>query len=63
MQRIEVERTIAAPIQRVWDVYTDHASWSRWAGVGKSWLETKGSPDPNGVSESCELDDIELFMS
>ncbi len=49
MQKVEVVRTIAAPIQKVWDVYTDHASWKEWAGMGRSFLEKEGSPDRNGV--------------
>lgn len=49
MQHIEVERTIAAPIEKVWERYTDHVGWSRWAGLGKVVLEREGVPAPNGV--------------
>ena len=33
----------------MWATYTDHASWTRWAGIGRVTLEPPGSPDPNGV--------------
>jgi len=49
VQQVEVEATIPAPRSEVWAVYTDHARWSEWAGVGRSRLVHKGSPDPNGV--------------
>lgn len=41
MQHIEVKRKFRAPVDRVWDVYTDHAGWKDWAGFQKSWLETE----------------------
>ena len=49
MQNIEVARRFPAPVDRVWDLYTDHANWSEWAGVPQSWLEKEGSPDRNGT--------------
>ena len=49
VQEIEIERKFCAPPQEVWDVYTDHAGWSAWAGFQKSWLEVAGSPDRNGA--------------
>jgi len=48
MQEVEVERRFSAPVQAVWDVYTDHAGWSAWAGFQKSWLEIPGETDRNG---------------
>ena len=49
MQRVEVQQLIAAPVQRVWDQYTDHVSWTEWAGLGRVRLECQGVPAPNGV--------------
>lgn len=49
MQHVEVTRLYAAPPERVWAVYSDHAGWKSWAGFSKSWLETEGKPDKNGV--------------
>lgn len=49
MPTVEVERHFAAPVEEVWKVYTDHAGWSRWAGIAKSRLDVEGSPDRNGT--------------
>ena len=49
MQHIEVKRRFRAPADEVWDRYTDHADWKNWAGFHKSWLETEGRPDRNGL--------------
>lgn len=48
MQHVEVTRRFPAPPQTVWDVYTDHARWSEWAGFPRSWLEVEGAGDRNG---------------
>ena len=48
-QRVEVEHRYEASPEVVWAVYTDHARWSEWAGVGSSRLVNEGTPDPNGV--------------
>jgi uncharacterized protein YndB with AHSA1/START domain len=49
MQRVEVREVIPAPPQVVWDRYTDHVSWTQWAGIGKVRLVREGEPPPNGV--------------
>jgi uncharacterized protein YndB with AHSA1/START domain len=49
MQRVEVHQTVPAPIDVVWDRYTDHRSWTRWAGMGTVTLDREGRPPPNGV--------------
>jgi uncharacterized protein YndB with AHSA1/START domain len=49
VQRVEVQQHIAAPVQRVWDRYTDHVSWTEWAGLGRVRLVRHGEPAPNGV--------------
>ncbi len=48
MQNVEVTRHFPAPPARVFEVYTDHAGWSQWAGFRRSWLEREGAPDRNG---------------
>lgn len=48
-QKVEVVRVISAPRRKVWDAYTDHASWGEWAGVGKARLDREGTPSRNGV--------------
>lgn len=49
MQHVEVERRFDAPPGEVWDVYTDHAGWSRWSGFPGSRLVREGREDRNGV--------------
>lgn len=49
MIAVEVERTIAAPIDRVWAVYTDWPGWTSWARLGRVRLSRAGRDEPNGV--------------
>ena len=48
MQQVEVTHRYNAKPQDVWDVYTDHARWSEWAGTPGSRLAKEGSPERNG---------------
>lgn len=49
MQHVEVVEHFTAPPQVVFDRYTDHVSWQRWAGLGSVTLAREGVPPPNGV--------------
>ena len=49
MQHVEVVHRFNAPPQAVWDVYTDHARWSEWAGTPGSRLVKEGSRERNGT--------------
>jgi len=49
MQHVEVKQEISAPVQAVWDRYTNHRSWTDWAGMGVVTLDREGVPSPNGV--------------
>lgn len=49
MHHVEVTRIFNAPVEAVWSRYTDHVSWTRWAGLGKVRLDREGVPPPNGV--------------
>jgi uncharacterized protein YndB with AHSA1/START domain len=49
MQQVEVRQVIAAPVEAVWNRYTDHRSWTEWAGIGTVTLAREGTPAPNGV--------------
>jgi uncharacterized protein YndB with AHSA1/START domain len=49
MQEVVVRKRIDAARQAVWDVYTDHVSWSRWAGIGAVRLTREGRPVRDGV--------------
>jgi uncharacterized protein YndB with AHSA1/START domain len=56
MPTIEVERILDAPLETVFDRYTDHAGWSSWAGIGNVRLAKQGSPQPNGVGAVRHFD-------
>ena len=49
MRELELQVTIPAPPQAVWNVFTDHVGWSRWAGVKEVVLRQQGDPPPNGL--------------
>jgi hypothetical protein len=49
MYEVIERKRILAPRDEVWRVYTDHVSWTDWAGIGKVRLEREGQPPPNGV--------------
>jgi uncharacterized protein YndB with AHSA1/START domain len=49
VQTIVVERTIPAPIEKVFDVLADHANYKSFPGVKDSRLLEAGTPDRNGV--------------
>lgn len=40
---------VAAPIETVFDVLTDHQNYSRLTPLRSSTLERRGAPEPNGV--------------
>ena len=42
-------RRFAEPPERVFAVYSDHAGWTRWAGLGRARLAVAGEGDPNGT--------------
>ena len=58
VQKVEVEQRFAAPVQEVWDHYTDHVSWTDWAGLGRVRLEREGVPAPNGVGCVREISSL-----
>jgi hypothetical protein len=58
VQHVEVQQLIAAPIDAVWAQYTDHVSWTQWAGIGRVRLEREGTPAPNGVGCVREISNL-----
>jgi Polyketide cyclase / dehydrase and lipid transport len=56
MTTIRVERTLQAPIERVFEVLTDHANYDRFRGIRGSGLLRKGESDPNGVGALRKVD-------
>ena len=55
MHEIRIQGEVPAPPQRVWDLYTDHCGWEKWAGVREVVLRQPGNPAPNGVGASRVL--------
>jgi uncharacterized protein YndB with AHSA1/START domain len=49
MQSFELRSEIAAPVERVWAVLSDHVGWRDWAGVQEVVLRQQGDPPPNGL--------------
>ena len=49
MQHVEVQRFFPAPIEAVWERYTDHRAWTRYTGLAQVTLQPEGHPSPNGV--------------
>lgn len=49
MPGVEVERTLDAPIEHVFEVISDHGGYSRFRGIQESELVRQGSEEPNGV--------------
>lgn len=56
MQTVHVERTIKAPIEKVFDLISDHANYKDFPGVKDSELIKKGKPHKNGVGAVREID-------
>jgi hypothetical protein len=50
-----MNRTINAPIGRVFDAFTDHRRYSEMTPMRKSELEKEGDPAPNGIGAVRKL--------
>jgi uncharacterized protein YndB with AHSA1/START domain len=61
MQSVEVTRTISATPEQVWNVYTDHAGWKKWAGVSHSSLAVVGTSDRNGIGTVRRLGTYRMY--
>ena len=49
MRTIHVEKIIAAPIEDVFGVISDHAGYSRFRNIQHSEVVREGTPAPNGL--------------
>jgi len=49
MQSFELHAVLPATPERVWEVFTDHAGYTKWAGVKEVVLRQQGDPPPNGL--------------
>ena len=49
MARIDLDKSLTAPIDEVFELLTDHASYTRFRGFKTAELLREGTPDRNGV--------------
>ncbi len=49
MATVTTSRTINAPVEKIFDLLTDHANYKDFPGILDSKLETQGTPAPNGL--------------
>lgn len=49
MRRIELEKRVCAPVEKVWTLLADHEGMKRWMPVREVVRRRPGAPDPNGV--------------
>jgi uncharacterized protein YndB with AHSA1/START domain len=49
MATVHIEKTIAAPPDRVFDLISDHAAYSRFPGIQSSELVREGETERNGL--------------
>jgi uncharacterized protein YndB with AHSA1/START domain len=56
MRTVQIEKTLRAPIERVFDVLADHAGYVHFPGVKSAKVVRPGAPDPNGVGAVREID-------
>jgi hypothetical protein len=46
---IDLDKTLAGPIDEVFELLSDHAGYTRFRGFAAAELVREGTPDPNGV--------------
>jgi len=56
MRTITVQRTLKAPIEKIFDIIADHANYKSFPGIKDSKLVREGNPDRNGVGAIREID-------
>lgn len=56
MHTLTVTKTIKAPIDEVFEAFTDHAALSRVPGIRSCRLNRPGDTEPNGLGAVRELD-------
>jgi len=49
MPKIEHTVRVSAPVEKVWEVISDHSAYDQWTDVKKATVRRPGSTDPNGV--------------
>ena len=56
MKTITVQRTLKAPMERVFDIIADHANYKDFPGIRASKLVREGKAEKNGVGAVREID-------
>ncbi|MGH8459919.1 MAG: SRPBCC family protein [Nevskiales bacterium] len=56
MQTITVTRTIKAPIEKVFELISDHANYAQFGGLKSSKLLREGKTEKNGLGALREID-------
>jgi uncharacterized protein YndB with AHSA1/START domain len=56
MRTIRITKTIHAPINEVFDAFTDHAALAQVPGIRSARVTTPGISEPNGVGAVREID-------
>jgi uncharacterized protein YndB with AHSA1/START domain len=49
LPEFELVSEIAAPVERVWAVISDHAGWQAWSGAQEVVVRQQGDPPPGGL--------------
>ena len=55
MAKVEIERTLAAPIEAVFELISDHAGYTRFPRVTSAKLLREGEVEPNGLGALREI--------
>lgn len=55
MTIVEVEKTLDAPIEGVYELLTDHANYDKFPGVQSSRLTREGTTERNGLGAQREI--------
>lgn len=55
---VRVERRLPYELERVWSRYTDHESWTFWAGLGRVRLLQRGVDNRNGVGAVRRIENL-----
>ena len=62
MKTLTVTRVIPAPIEKFFDLLTDHANYKSFKGVKDSRLLQEGKPDKNGLGAMRRIEAPEIWF-
>ncbi|KAK5716914.1 hypothetical protein LTS12_027752 [Elasticomyces elasticus] len=55
MHTIHITKTIKAPIDQIFDSFTDHTALAQVPGIWSAWLVKQGDAEPNGKGAIREI--------